>query len=102
MVSFSECLGKSPHKVTLEEVELIFEFEIFMHHPQSKTSLCSKVIPHDSVDALRDFEFTFELYSRLLSELKFLVEGFNYNQRPAKSSIKIIQKFICFHISDFP
>ena len=58
---------------TLEDVEFIFEFEIFIHQPQSKTSLCSKVIPHDSVDAFRDFEFIFELYSRLLSTLEFLV-----------------------------
>ena len=65
------------HLVTLEDVELIFEFEILIHQPQSKTSLCSKVIPHDSVDAFRDFEFIFELYSRLLSTLEFLVHFIN-------------------------
>ena len=51
---------------TLEDVEFIFEFEIFIHHPHSKTSLCSNVILHESVDAFRDLEFTFELYSLLL------------------------------------
>ena len=70
------------HLVTLEDVEFIFEFEILIHQPQSKTSLCSKVIPHDSVDAFRDFEFIFELYSRLLSTLEFLVHFINILSRP--------------------
>ena len=101
MVRFGERFDELLQK-TLEEVEFIFEFEIFIHHPQSKTSLCSKVIAHDSVDAFRDFELIFELYSRLLLELEFLVIRFNYYQRPAKSSIKIIQKVICLHKFDLP